>query len=83
MLLREYGPSCKSSVVKGIMHDFRFKKYGGNFIQCIWIHKVDGADNSDSRFATAFKDVPSTKFRIYTDADIAGLAKIDVAGGKC
>ncbi|KAK7685182.1 hypothetical protein QCA50_011545 [Cerrena zonata] len=59
-----------------------FKKYG-NFIQCIWIHKVDGADNSDTRFATAFKDVPSTKFRIYTDADIAGLANIDVAGGKC
>ena len=62
---------------------FSFKKYGGDFIQCIWIHKVDGANNSDSRFATAFKDVPSTKFRVYTDAEIPGLAKIDVAGGKC
>ncbi|KAF9010909.1 hypothetical protein BDZ89DRAFT_937293, partial [Hymenopellis radicata] len=42
----------------------------GDFIQCIWIRKVDDADNSDERFAAAFEGVPETKFRVYTDDDI-------------
>ena len=34
-------------------------------------------------FATAFAGVPAAKTRTFTDADIAGLAQIDVANGKC
>lgn len=60
-----------------------FRKYGGNFIRCIWIHRVDGADNSNQRFATAFASVPSNKIRIYSDADIPALQQIDVAGNQC
>ncbi|KAF7301896.1 DUF2183 domain-containing protein [Mycena indigotica] len=58
------------------------RKYG-DFISCAWIRKVDGADNSDERFAAAFKGVDPSKIKIYTDAEIPGLANIDVAGGKC
>ncbi|KAF8893022.1 hypothetical protein BD779DRAFT_1609996 [Infundibulicybe gibba] len=60
-----------------------FRKYGSNIVTCIWIRKVDGADNSLARFAAAFKDVPSNKYRIYKDTDIPSLARIDVAGGAC
>ncbi|RDB19745.1 Phosphatidate phosphatase APP1 [Hypsizygus marmoreus] len=59
-----------------------FRKYG-DFIACIWIRRVEGADNNDARFAAAFAGVPVNKTRIYTDADIPTLKNIDVAGGKC
>ncbi|KAK0469032.1 uncharacterized protein EV420DRAFT_1258247 [Desarmillaria tabescens] len=59
-----------------------YRKYG-DFIRCIWIRQVDGANNTDARFVTAFQGVPESKYRIYTDGDIAGLANIDVAGGTC
>jgi hypothetical protein len=61
-----------------------FRTYGANFIQCIWIRKVDGADNSDKRFAAAFEGVPKEKLRLYSDDDIIKvLPTIDVAGGSC
>lgn len=59
----------------------RFKRFGGSFIQCIWIRKVDGAANSNERFAAAFAGVPANKFRVFTDP--AELMKINVAGGEC
>ncbi|KAK0463293.1 hypothetical protein IW261DRAFT_1347935, partial [Armillaria novae-zelandiae] len=59
-----------------------YRKYG-NFIQCIWIRQVDGANNSNERFTAAFTGVPKNKYRIYTDDEIPGLAHIDVAGGLC
>ncbi|KAH7097541.1 hypothetical protein BKA62DRAFT_833147 [Auriculariales sp. MPI-PUGE-AT-0066] len=52
-------------------------------VQCIWVRVVDGADNAAERFATAFAAVPAAKVRKYTDEDIPGLQKINVAGGKC
>ncbi|KAJ7180379.1 hypothetical protein C8R43DRAFT_870531 [Mycena crocata] len=58
------------------------RKYG-DFISCAWIRKVDGANNTDERFAAAFKGVPTNKFKIYTDDEIPSLANIDVAGGTC
>ncbi|GLB39808.1 putative uncharacterized conserved protein (DUF2183) [Lyophyllum shimeji] len=60
-----------------------FRKFGGNFILCIWIRQVDGADNTAQRFAAAFKGVPVGKYRIFKDAEIPYLRKIDVARGKC
>jgi len=60
-----------------------FNKFGADVIQCIWIRKVDGANNTDARFNAAFAGVPSNKFRIYTDDEIPSLANIDVAGGEC
>ncbi|KAG6856624.1 hypothetical protein H0H87_002374 [Tephrocybe sp. NHM501043] len=60
-----------------------FNKYGGEFISCAWIRAVDGANNTDARFAAAFAGVPQSKFRIYTDDEILSLQQIDVAGGKC
>ncbi|KAF9467676.1 hypothetical protein BDZ94DRAFT_976646 [Collybia nuda] len=60
-----------------------FNKFGADFITCSWIRRVEGADNSDERFAAAFKGVTAEKFRIYTDADIPSLANINVAGGEC
>lgn len=60
-----------------------FKKYGGDFMTCSWIRRVEGADNSDARFAKAFAGVPDNKFRIFTDAEIPALQNINVAGGEC
>ncbi|KAK0224214.1 hypothetical protein IW262DRAFT_1459269 [Armillaria fumosa] len=59
-----------------------YRKYG-DFIQCIWIRRVDGANNSNERFTAAFNGVPETMYRIYTDDEIPSLAHIDVAGGSC
>ncbi|KAK0184555.1 hypothetical protein F5146DRAFT_1114298 [Armillaria mellea] len=59
-----------------------YRKYG-DFIRCIWIRRVDGANNSNERFIAAFNSVPETKYRIYTDDEIPSLAHIDVAGGLC
>jgi hypothetical protein len=56
---------------------------GGDFIRCIWIHQVDGADNSQERFDAAFEGVPAERIKIFTDDDIPSLANIDVAGGTC
>ena len=49
------------------------------------IPSVDGANNTDARFAAAFVDVPATNYRLYTDEDITNgtLTGIDVAGGSC
>ncbi|KAJ7930062.1 hypothetical protein B0H13DRAFT_1859202 [Mycena leptocephala] len=58
------------------------RKYG-DFIACAWIRKVDGANNTDERFADAFAGVDPSKFKIYTDDEIPSLANIDVAGGSC
>ncbi|KAJ7291047.1 hypothetical protein C8J57DRAFT_1704741 [Mycena rebaudengoi] len=58
------------------------RKYG-DFIACAWIRQVDEADNSAARFAAAFEGVDPSKFKIYTDDEIPGLADIDVAGGEC
>jgi len=60
-----------------------FNTYGEGVISCIWIRAVEGADNSEERFATTFAGIPETRFRIYQDADIPSLAQIDVAGGQC
>lgn len=59
-----------------------FRKYG-DAIACAWIRRVEGADNSDERFAAAFSGVPKDKFRIFNDSEIPSLAQIDVAGGAC
>jgi len=61
---------------------FSFRKFG-DAISCSWIRKVDGADNTDKRFAAAFAGVPSNRFRLFTDAEIPALAKVDVASGSC
>ncbi|KAF7355566.1 DUF2183 domain-containing protein [Mycena sanguinolenta] len=58
------------------------RKYG-DFIACAWIRKVDGANNTDERFAEAFAGVSPSKYKLYTDDEIPGLANIDVAGGSC
>lgn len=60
-----------------------FRTFGPDFIACIWIRRVDGADNSDARFAEAFQGVPQDRFRIFSDEDIPSLEGIDVKGGKC
>ncbi|KAL0572548.1 hypothetical protein V5O48_009405 [Marasmius crinis-equi] len=60
-----------------------FKTHGGDFIRCIWIHVVDGADNSDARFAAAFEGVPQERVRLFNDSQISALADVDVAGGQC
>jgi hypothetical protein len=52
-----------------------------NVIMCIWIRAVDGADNSQSRFAAAFQGVTQGKFRTFKDP--AELRAINVAGGQC
>ncbi|KAF8624707.1 hypothetical protein AX17_007038 [Amanita inopinata Kibby_2008] len=59
-----------------------FRRYG-DFIACAWIRKFDGANNTAERFNAAFAGVPSNKYRIYEDSEIARLATINVAGGEC
>ena len=50
---------------------------------CAWIRQVEGANNTAARFEAAFDEVPSSRWRVFDDSDIAGLAGIDVAGGAC
>ncbi|KAF3908178.1 hypothetical protein AA313_de0201601 [Arthrobotrys entomopaga] len=51
------------------------------FIQCIWIREVQGGNNTDARFAAAFKGVPQKQWKVFSDpAELMGL---DVAHGKC
>jgi hypothetical protein len=52
-------------------------------VACIWIRKVDGANNTDARFAAAFENVPSNKIRLYTDDEIPSLQDIDIPNGEC
>ena len=35
------------------------------------------------RLAEAFADVPTDRWRVFTDDEIAGLADIDLDGGAC
>ena len=85
MLLREFTlsfPIHDFGSLNTSSYHFSFKKHS-NFISCIWIRQVDGADNAASRFTTAFAGVPAGKFRVFKDSEISGLANIDVAGGSC
>ncbi|KAE9390135.1 hypothetical protein BT96DRAFT_946367 [Gymnopus androsaceus JB14] len=38
--------------------------HGPAFVRCIWIHVVEGANNTDARFAAAFKGVPKEKYSV-------------------
>ncbi|KAJ4481908.1 hypothetical protein J3R30DRAFT_2099468 [Lentinula aciculospora] len=58
-------------------------KFGSRFIRCIWIHLVDGADNSEERFEKAFRGVPDDTILKFSTSEIPRLQNIDVAGGKC
>jgi hypothetical protein len=58
-----------------------FRVHGGTFIQCIWIREVKDAQNTDERFAAAFKGVPANKIRRFTDPAV--LANVNVPGGEC
>jgi hypothetical protein len=60
-----------------------FRKFGPNFISCIWIRQFAGANNTAERFAAAFEGVPAAKIRLYNDSDIPSLSTINVAGGNC
>lgn len=60
-----------------------FRKFGGDFMSCSWIRRVEGANNTDARFAAAFEGIPASKFRIFTDDEIPKLQNINVAGGEC
>jgi hypothetical protein len=58
-----------------------FRKFGAEWMSCIWIREVDGANNTDARFAAAFEGVDEGRWRVFTDpSDLVG---IDVAGGAC
>ncbi|KAF8351920.1 hypothetical protein F5887DRAFT_1068303 [Amanita rubescens] len=59
-----------------------YRKYGDS-IMCAWIRKVDGANNTAARFAAAFDGVPSSRWRVFNDSEIPGLADINVANGEC
>ncbi|KAF5392740.1 hypothetical protein D9757_001013 [Collybiopsis confluens] len=65
------------------VYGLSFNIHGPSFIQCIWIHVVDGANNTDARFSAAFEGVPQDKIRLYRDEDIEGLRDVDVKGGSC
>jgi len=58
-----------------------FRKYGPEFLPCIWIREVDGANNSDVRFTSAFTGVPKNNWRTFTNA--RELVGIDVVSGSC
>ncbi|TRM66870.1 hypothetical protein BD626DRAFT_484063 [Schizophyllum amplum] len=60
-----------------------YRKYGPDFLGCAWIRAVDGANNTDERFAAAFAEVPAERWRVFTDDEIASLADIDLDGGSC
>ncbi|TFK75717.1 hypothetical protein BDN72DRAFT_757269 [Pluteus cervinus] len=60
-----------------------FRKYGGDTISCIWIRLVDGANNTDARFAAAFQGVPQNRIQLYNDAQIPALQNVNVSGGRC
>ncbi|EPS36634.1 hypothetical protein H072_9885 [Dactylellina haptotyla CBS 200.50] len=51
------------------------------FIQCIWIRQVQGANNTAERFASAFQGVPQNKWKVFSDP--AEVTNLDVANGKC
>jgi hypothetical protein len=58
-----------------------FRVHGAEFVKCIWVREVDGAANTAERFAAAFDQVPTDKFRTFKDP--SELAGIDVAAGEC
>ncbi|KAJ8090682.1 hypothetical protein PM082_018243 [Marasmius tenuissimus] len=60
-----------------------FNTYGPFFIRCMWIRLVEGGDNSQERFAAAFKGIPEDRVRLFDDSQIAGLADVKVKDGEC
>jgi len=71
-----------------------YRRFGKDFIRCIWIRKVStdpdaknrkvlDAKNNPARFVAAFKGVPTEKTRVYEDEDIESLEGINVAGSQC
>jgi hypothetical protein len=83
-----YGAACVPPLffynrVLTVPAENRFRKFGPNFISCIWIRQFAGANNTAERFAAAFEGVPAAKIRLYNDSDIPSLSTINVAGGNC
>ncbi|KAI9144442.1 hypothetical protein BKA69DRAFT_793967 [Paraphysoderma sedebokerense] len=50
-------------------------------ITCIFIRKVEGADNSEARFNKDFTGVPREKWVVFDDPKVVESA--DIANGKC
>lgn len=60
-----------------------YRKFGGEWMGCIWIRQIEdeGANNTDTRFAEAFRDVPENKWRVFKDP--AEMKEVDLAAGEC
>ena len=53
----------------------------GDWVGCVWIRLVEGGDNTELRFDTAFKGLDKAKWRLFKDPkELDGL---DVKGGVC
>ncbi|KAF9530570.1 hypothetical protein CPB83DRAFT_763129 [Crepidotus variabilis] len=73
----------KDPEVYATMYDVLSSSKYPDFIACIWIRKVDGAANNQTRFDTAFQGIPQEKTKVFTDQDISSLSSIRVANGEC
>ncbi|KAK6512894.1 hypothetical protein TWF506_009057 [Arthrobotrys conoides] len=52
-----------------------------DFIHCIFIRKVEGADNTEERFSKAFSGVPRKKWKVFTEP--SEVMELDVVSGLC
>ncbi|KAL2851049.1 hypothetical protein BJY01DRAFT_245151 [Aspergillus pseudoustus] len=46
---------------------YAYRQYGPEWMKCIWIHLVDEGNNTDARWAEAFKGIPESVYYLYSD----------------
>ena len=56
---------CAENVLR--VEELRYRQYGPEWMKCIWIHLVEEGNNTAARWAEAFKGIPESVYKVYSD----------------
>ncbi|KAL3473837.1 hypothetical protein BJX99DRAFT_232832 [Aspergillus californicus] len=60
---------------------YAYHQYGAEWMKCIWIHTVDGGNNTAARWEEAFKGIPESVYKLYSDPE--ELSPEALLNGRC
>ncbi|KAL4733940.1 hypothetical protein BDV11DRAFT_175235 [Aspergillus similis] len=46
---------------------YAYRQYGSEWMKCIWIHLVEEGNNTAARWAEAFRGIPESAYKLYSD----------------
>ncbi|KAL2811568.1 hypothetical protein BJX63DRAFT_398795 [Aspergillus granulosus] len=70
-----------SSATDPEAYAYAYRKYGPEWMKCIWVHLVEEGNNTDARWEEAFKGIPKSVYKLYSDPE--ELNPVALVEGAC